>query len=239
MSYILAIDSGSSSVRTIIVDAKANIVGEGRASLAWNTRNPGWAELDPIYLWENTKRTILEAISTAKINPKEIQAAGITSHRETIMIWDRETGKPVSDAIVWISNQTDEIVERWEKSGVASEFKKRTGLHNDSFFSAGKIVWLLENVSGLREKIRSGKYIAGTVDTWLSWNINGRTLHVTDPSCASRTALFNIHDLKWDSELLNLLNIPEEIFPKIIDFIFDVFEAHDFSFFTFNIFWYR
>ena len=215
--HILVIDAGSSSVRSLIVQDSGVIIGEGRSQISWKHRNPGWAELDPVALWKATRQTILDAVIDAGISVNQISAAGITSHRETIMIWDKTTGEPVHDALVWISNQTDEIVERWEKSGVASEFKKRTGLHNDSFFSAGKIVWLLENVSGLREKIRSGKYIAGTVDTWLSWNINGRTLHVTDPSCASRTALFNIHDLKWDSELLNLLNIPEEIFPKIID----------------------
>ena len=215
--YILVIDAGSSSVRTLIVKDSGVIVGEGRSQITWKHRNPGWAELDPISLWNATRQTILDAVIDADISVNQVVAAGITSHRETIMIWDKTTGEPVHDALVWISNQTDEIIERWEKSGVANEFKKRTGLHNDSFFSAGKIVWLLENVVGLREKINTGKYIAGTVDTWLSWNLNGRTLHATDPSCASRTALFNIHTLQWDKELLEILNIPEIIFPKILD----------------------
>ena len=215
--YILVIDAGSSSVRTLIVKDSGVIVGEGRSQITWKHRNPGWAELDPISLWNATRQTILDAVIDADISVNQVVAAGITSHRETIMIWDKTTGEPVHDALVWISNQTDKIIERWEKSGVANEFKKRTGLHNDSFFSAGKIVWLLENVVGLREKINTGKYIAGTVDTWLSWNLNGRTLHATDPSCASRTALFNIHTLRWDKELLEILNIPEIIFPKILD----------------------
>jgi len=215
--YLLVIDAGSSSVRTLVVDDSATIVGQGRAQVAWKHRNPGWAELDPIALWKATRQTILDAVIDSGVPVAQIAAAGITSHRETIMIWDKTTGEPVHDALVWISNQTDEIIEGWNRKGLNQEFKKRTGLHNDSFFSAGKVAWLLENVDGLKAKINSGRYIAGTVDTWLSWNLNGRTVHATDPSCASRTALFNIHTLKWDSELLGMLDIPEVIFPKILD----------------------
>lgn len=215
--HILVIDAGSSSVRALIVEESGVIVGEGRSQITWKHRNPGWAELDPIALWKATRQSILDAVIAADIPVAQIAAAGITSHRETIMIWDKTTGEPVHDALVWISNQTDEIIERWNKQGLASEFKARTGLHNDSFFSAGKIAWLLENVDGLRSKISSGKYIVGTVDTWLSWNLNGRTVHATDASCASRTALFNIHSLKWDSELLGKLDIPELIFPTVLD----------------------
>lgn len=215
--FILVIDAGSSSVRTVLVDELGNIVGSGRRQINWKHRNPGWAELDPIYLWKETHQTIVDAIADAGITPSQILAAGITSHRETIMIWDRTTGTPVHDAVVWISNQTDEIIERWNRSGFASEIKSRTGLHNDSYFSAGKIAWLLENVEGLRENIDSGKYIAGTVDTWLTWNLNGRTVHATDVSCASRTALFNINTVSWDEELMGMLNIPSRIFPQVID----------------------
>jgi len=136
--YILVIDAGSSSVRTVLVDELGNIVGFGRRQIIWKHRNPGWAELDPIYLWKETHQTIIDAIADAGITPSQILVAGITSHRETIMIWDRTTGKPVHDAVVWISNQTDEIIERWNRSGFAPEIKSRTGLHNDSYFSAGK-----------------------------------------------------------------------------------------------------
>ena len=215
--YLLVIDAGSSSVRSLIVDDSGSIVGEGREQVVWKHRNPGWAELDPVALWKATRKTILDAVIDARIPVAQIVAAGITGHRETIMIWDKTTGEPVHDAIVWISNQTDEIIDRWNKKGLGQEFKKRTGLHNDSFFSAGKVAWLLENVDGLKAKIKSGKYIAGTVDTWILWNLNGGTLHATDPSCASRTALFNIYTLNWDSELLGMLDIPEVIFPKILD----------------------
>jgi len=215
--HVLVIDAGSSSVRTLIVEESGVIVGEGRSQISWKHRNPGWAELDPINLWKATRQTILDAVIDSGISVSQIVAAGITSHRETIMIWDKTTGEPVHDALVWISSQTDEIIERWNSAGLAGEFKARTGLHNDSFFSAGKIAWLLENVEGLRSRISSGKYIAGTVDTWLSWNLSGRTVHATDASCASRTALFNIHSLKWDSELLARLDIPESIFPKVLD----------------------
>lgn len=215
--YVLVIDAGSSSVRTLIIDQGSTIVGEGRSQVTWIHRQPGWAELNPIDLWRSTRQTILDAVLDARIAVSDIAVAGITSHRETIMIWDKTTGEPVHDALVWISNQTDDIIERWNARGLNEEFKKRTGVHNDSFFSAGKIAWLLENVEGLRAKINSGKYIAGTVDTWLSWNLNGRKVHATDASCASRTALFNIHSLKWDSELLGMLDIPEKIFPKVIE----------------------
>ena len=214
--HILVIDAGSSSVRSLIVDDSGTIVGEGRQQVVWKHRQPGWAELDPTVLWRLTRQTILDAVIDAGVSVSQIAAAGITSHRETIMIWDKQTGEPVHDALVWISNQTDDIIERWNEQGLASEFKSRTGLHNDSFFSAGKIAWLLENVDGLKSKIASGKCIAGTVDTWLSWNLNGRTVHATDPSCASRTALFNIHNLTWDLELLGKLGIPANIFPQVL-----------------------
>lgn len=215
--YILAIDAGSSSVRTLIISEAGHILGEGRAPVSWSQRNPGWAELDPRQLWSLTRQTILDAVLDAKIKVSSLIAAGITSHRETIVMWDRNTGEPVHDAIVWISTQTDEIVERWNASGVGDEFKGRTGLHNDSFFSAGKIAWLLENVEGVRARIDSGEILVGTIDSWLLWNLNGRSLHATDPSCASRTALFNIHTMQWDQQLLSMLDIPASIFPQVLD----------------------
>jgi glycerol kinase len=215
--FILVIDAGSSSVRTVLVDESGNIVGSGRSQIVWKHRNPGWAELDPIYLWKTTHQTIVDAVADAGISALQIVAAGITSHRETIMIWDKITGEPVHDAIVWISNQTDGIIESWNKAGFAPEIKARTGLHNDSYFSAGKIAWLLENVDGLRANIGTRRYIAGTVDTWLTWNLNGRTVHATDVSCASRTALFNINTVTWDEDLMEMLKIPSHIFPTVID----------------------
>ena len=214
--YILVIDAGSSSVRSLIVEDSGIIVGEGRQAINWKHRNPGWAELDPIALWKATRQTVLDSVIDAGVSVSQIVAAGITSHRETIMIWNKITGEPVHDALVWISNQTDEIIEKWNIEGLGPEFKKRTGLHNDSFFSAGKVAWLLENVDGLKSAISSGKYIAGTVDTWLSWNLNGHRIHATDSSCASRTALFNIHSMKWDEELLGKLGIPSIIFPEVL-----------------------
>ena len=215
--YLLAIDSGSSSVRALIIDGAGKIVGEGRASLEWNRRNPGWAELDARHLWAVTRKSILDAVLAAKIKPSEIVGAGVTTHRETIVMWNRKTGEPIHDALVWISTQTDEIVERWNHNGIGEKFKSRTGLHNDSFFSAGKIVWLLENIEGAREGAESGEIICGTVDSWLLWNLNGRKLHATDPSCASRTALFNIHTMTWDQDLLGSLNIPATLLPQVLD----------------------
>ena len=215
--YILAIDAGSSSVRTLVINQDGQIVGEGRAALAWNRRKPGWAELDAALLWSATRQTIVDAVLAAKIQASQIVVAGIASHRETIVMWDKKTGAPVHDALVWISTQTDQIVEGWNQSGLGAEFKGRTGLHNDSFFSAGKVVWLLENIKGLRTRVKRGEILVGTVDSWLLWNLNGRQIHATDPSCASRTALFNIHTMGWDSELLAMLDIPEILLPKILD----------------------
>ena len=215
--YILAIDSGSSSVRSLVISESGQIVGEGRAGLEWNRRNPGWAELDARHLWSVTRKSILDAVLDAKVKPSEIVVAGVTSHRETIVMWDRKTGEPIHDAVVWISTQTDEIIERWNQNGIGEKFKGRTGLHNDSFFSAGKVVWLLENIEGARARAEAGEIICGTVDSWLLWNLNGHTLHATDPSCASRTSLFNIHTMAWDQELLAELDIPASLLPQVLD----------------------
>jgi len=214
-SLVMALDVGSSTARTVMVDPAGVIVGEGRAPVVWKHPRPGWVELDPMALWQATRTTIGLALRSAGARAEDVVALGITSHRETVMVWERDTGRPVHDAIVWISHQTDDIVNRWQERGLAEEFRTRTGLRNDSFFSAAKVAWLLDNVPGLRTRAAAGQVLCGTVDTWLLWNLTGGQVHATDPSCASRTALFNLSSMSWDEELLELLDIPATVLATV------------------------
>ena len=214
--YVLALDEGSSSTRAVLVDEQGVSVGEARADVTWNRRRPGWAELDPVGLWAIQQDTIDRVLASTGIAPRDIAAIGVTSHRETVMVWDRNSGRPVHDALVWISNQTDDIVRRWTAAGFDDEFRTRTGLRNDSFFSAAKIAWLLEEVPGVREGAECGRLVAGTVDSWLVWNLTAGRSHLTDHSCASRTALFNLERLAWDFELCAMLGIPVELLPPAL-----------------------
>lgn len=208
--YILAIDTGSSSCRAVVVTPEGTVVADGRGSVPWKFPKPSWVEMDPHELWNVTRNAITDAVS--KVNAADIVGVGITSHRESVVMWDRKTGEPVHDVVVWISQQTDDIVKRWDAEGLEPMFEARTGLRNDSFFSAAKVVWLLENVPGLRERAERGEIALGTVDTWILWNLTGGEAHATDHSCASRTALFNLEQLNWDTEICARLNIPMSLF---------------------------
>jgi glycerol kinase len=214
--YILALDEGSSSARTVVVDPDGHIVGEARAPVVWNRPRPGWVELDPVRLWRTQLETMHGALSAAGVNAPDIAAVAVTTHRETVLIWDRRTGEPVHDAIVWISHQTDDIVRRWQADGLDDEFRRRTGLRNDSFFSAAKLAWLLQEIPGLRGRAEAGELACGTIDCWLLWNLTGGRSHRTDHSCASRTALFNLESLGWDDELCGMLGIPMSLFPEAV-----------------------
>mgnify|MGYP003337296795 CR=1 FL=1 len=212
---ILAIDAGSSSLRTTVVELPDRIIGDARDTVPWKHPNPGWAELDPSALWRATAQTIVGALNSAGVDPANIAGVGITSHRETVVMWDRATGEPIHDAVVWISKQTDSIVEGWESSGIGAQFRPRTGLRNDSYFSAAKVVWLLDNVPGARARAERGELAIGTPDCWLLWNLTGGEVHATDPSCASRTNLFNLEQQAWDHELCAILGIPLSVLPEV------------------------
>lgn len=212
---ILAIDSGSSSLRTVVAELPDRIVAESREAVPWNHPQPGWVELDPKGLWESVRRTMAQALLNAHVDDSDIRGVAITSHRETVVMWDRRSGEPVHDAVVWISKQTDDIIQGWDENGLGEQFAPRTGLRNDSFFSAGKVAWLLENVPGARRRAEAGDLIAGTIDCWLLWNLTGGQVHATDPSCASRTALFNLASGTWDEELCDLLGIPIDLLPEV------------------------
>lgn len=206
--YVLALDEGSTSARTVVVDSLGGIVGECRSAVNWLYPRPGWVELDPVALWHLQMNTVTRVLQETGVSAVDLSAVAVTSHRETVMIWDRRTGTPVYNALVWISKQTDQIVMRWQRAGMDAEFRRRTGLPNDSFFSAAKVAWILENVPDVRRRAEAGELACGTVDTWLVWNLTGGARHQTDHSCASRTALFDLAACRWDTELCGLLDIP-------------------------------
>ena len=214
--YILALDEGSSSARAVIIDAEGNIVSEASRTIDPIFPQPGWVELSPADLWDAPKACIEQAMKSAHITAGDISAVGVTTHRETIVMWDRKTGKPVHNAIMWMSKQTDDIVNEWSAKGLDEEFRKRTGVRNDSYFSASKIVWLLRHVPGVRERAERGELAIGTPDVWMLWNLTGGTAHRVEASAASRTALLNIHTAKWDEEFCGILGIPVSLLPEVL-----------------------
>jgi glycerol kinase len=215
-AYVLALDEGSTSARAVLVDINGHIVGEARHPLVPQFPQPRWVEFDPVALWDAQLRSIREVMEKAGLTTNDLAAVGITTHRESCLVWDRQTGEPVHPALMWMSKQTDAIVDRWRAAGLDSEFRSRTGLFNDSFFSAAKLAWIAENVSGVRNRAERGELAAGTVDTWLLWNLTGGQAHLTDHSEASRTALFNLADLTWDQELCKACDVPLELLPAAV-----------------------
>jgi glycerol kinase len=214
--YILALDEGSSSARAVIFDDSGRPVSEASRPLSALFPHPGWVELDPGELWNAPRECIAEAMSSANLSSADIAAVGVTTHRETIVMWDRATGEPVYNAIMWMSKQTDDIIREWSAAGFDEEFRQRTGVRNDSYFSAGKIAWLLRNVPGVRERAERGELAIGTPDVWLLWNLSGGTAHRIEPSAASRTALLNVHRAEWDVELCAMLGIPLSLLPELV-----------------------
>lgn len=214
--YILALDEGSSSARAVIFDDLGNPVSEASRAIEAHFPNPGWVELKPADLWNAPRDCITEAMTKANLTTDDIAAVGVTTHRETIVMWDRATGEPVHDAIMWMSKQTDDIIREWSEQGFDDEFRQRTGVRNDSYFSAGKIAWLLRHVPGVRERAERGELAIGTPDVWLLWNLTGGSSHKIEPSAASRTALLNIHRAEWDVELCAMLGIPLSLLPELV-----------------------
>ena len=206
--YVMALDEGSTSARAVLVNLEGVIVAEARNPVVPAFPRTGWVELDPIALWQAQRASMEAAMAKVGATTDDIAAIGVTTHRETCLIWDRKTGKPVYNAIMWMSKQTDAIVSRWKAEGVDQLVRERTGLFNDSFFSAGKLAWLVENVPGVKARAEKGELAAGTVDTWLVWNLTGGRSHVTDHSEASRTALFNLARLDWDADILAACGVP-------------------------------
>ncbi|HXF86172.1 MAG TPA: glycerol kinase GlpK [Anaerolineales bacterium] len=211
--YVAALDQGTTSTRFMIFDHGGNVVAFDQKEHRQIYPKPGWVEHDPLEIWEKSCEVITTALRKGGVSPKEIAAIGITNQRETTIVWDRDTGKPIYNAIVWQDTRTDAIVKRLARTGGQDRFRKKTGLPLATYFSGPKIKWILENVPGAKEKARRGKLLFGNIDTWLIWNLSGE--HVTDVTNASRTMLMNLKTLDWDDEILDVMAIPRAMLPKI------------------------
>ena len=213
-TYIVALDQGTTSSRAILFNRAGEIVARAQHPFRQIYPQPGWVEHDPLEIWATEKRALAEAVDAAHIDPKQIAALGITNQRETTILWDRRTGQPVHNAIVWQCRRTAAICDRLKADGLGDAVTDKAGLLIDAYFSGTKIKWLLDNVPGVRQRAERGELCAGTVDSWLIWNLTGGRAHVTDYSNASRTMLFNIHTLQWDEDLCRALGIPAALLPE-------------------------
>lgn len=214
-NYIMAIDEGTTSTRAMIFDHEGHKVSSSQKEFPQYFPQPGWVEHKAEEIWHAVQTTIANAIINSGIRPEQIKGIGITNQRETTVIWDKKTGKPIYNAIVWQSRQTTELAEKLKADGYSSMIHKKTGLIIDPYFSATKIRWILDHVEGAQEKAEKGDLLFGTIDTWLLWKLTDGEVHVTDYTNASRTMLYNIHDLKWDDDILELLNIPKKMLPEV------------------------
>ena len=213
-TYITALDQGTTTSRAILFNGRGEIVSKAQYPFRQIFPQPGWVEHDPMEIWATTSRALAEAVDAAHIDPKAIAGIGITNQRETAILWDRRTGQPVYNAIVWQCRRTAEICDRLKADGLGETVTEKTGLLIDAYFSGTKLKWIMDHVPGVRQRAERGELCAGTVDSWLIWNLTGGKAHVTDYSNASRTMLFNIHTLQWDTELCSALDIPMELLPE-------------------------
>ncbi len=215
MKYIMALDQGTTSSRCILFDHNGNICSSVQKEFKQIYPHPGWVEHDANEIWDVTLEVSRSALDKLDVTAQDVAAIGITNQRETTVIWDKETGEPIANAIVWQCRRTTETIDQLVASGYGETIRKKTGLVPDAYFSGSKIKWLLDHVPGARRRAEAGKLLFGTIDTWLIWKLTGGRVHVTDYTNASRTMLYNIHELKWDEELLKLLNIPACILPEV------------------------
>ncbi|MBU7591440.1 glycerol kinase GlpK [Metabacillus halosaccharovorans] len=214
-TYILSLDQGTTSSRAIIFNKQGEIVHTAQKEFKQYFPQSGWVEHNANEIWGSVLAVIATALSESNIRAEQIEGIGITNQRETTVVWDKETGAPVYHAIVWQSRQTSGICEELKQDGYEQTIRKKTGLLIDPYFSGTKVKWILDNVEGARSKAEEGKLLFGTIDTWLIWKLSGGKAHVTDFSNASRTLMFNIHELKWDEELLEILNVPSSMLPEV------------------------
>jgi glycerol kinase len=215
MPYILALDQGTTSSRAIVFDHDAAIVAVGQQEFRQIFPKPGWVEHDAQEIWATQIAVAIQALGRAGLRPRDIAGIGITNQRETTVVWDRETGQPVYNAIVWQDRRTAEFCDRLKAGGHEGFIRERTGLVIDAYFSGSKVRWILDNVPGAREKANAGKLAFGTIDSWLVWKLTSGKTHVTDVTNASRTMLFNINTLQWDEDLLKLLGVPASMLPEV------------------------
>jgi glycerol kinase len=216
MAVILALDQGTTSSRAIVFDRAGAVLGFDQRELPQHFPQPGWVEHDPADIWETQRATAANALRNARVTAADVAAIGITNQRETTILWDRASGKPVAPAIVWQDRRTAAMCDAWRAEGLGALVAERTGLVLDPYFSASKIAWLLAAMPGLRARAERGEIAFGTVDSWLIWNLTGGARHVTDVTNASRTMLFDIHRLRWSDELLGALHIPAALLPEVL-----------------------
>jgi len=214
--FILSLDQGTTSSRAMIIDQTGSVVSIKQRPFQQIFPKPGWVEHNPTEIWSSQSGVATEALAEANLTERDIAAIGITNQRETTVLWDRETGEPVHNAIVWQDRRTAEFCDTLRANGKAELIQAKTGLLPDAYFSASKLNWLLTNVPGARERAQAGKLAFGTVDSWLIWKLTQGASHVTDATNASRTMLYNIHTLAWDDELLELFDIPRSVLPKVV-----------------------
>ncbi|CAN7542431.1 glycerol kinase GlpK [Mesorhizobium sp. LjRoot246] len=215
--YILAIDQGTTSTRAILFDGDMKVAGGGQKEFTQHYPASGWVEHDPEDIWASVVTTVKAALKKAGRNASEVAALGITNQRETVVIWDRATGKPIHNAIVWQDRRTATLCQKLKKQGLEKTFTKKTGLLLDPYFSGTKIAWMLDKVKGARRRAEKGELLAGTIDSFLIWRLTGGKVHATDATNASRTLVYNIEKNAWDDELLSILNIPAKILPEVKD----------------------
>ncbi len=215
MSYIVSLDQGTTSSRAVLIDNTGIIIGSAQKEFPQIYPKAGWVEHNPMDIWHGQLEMLRKLIKDQGVSVKDIAGIGITNQRETTILWDRNTGKPVYNAIVWQCRRTSDYCENLKTRGLSNLIQKKTGLVVDAYFSGTKIKWILDNVEGVRERAESGDILFGTVDTWLVWNLTAGRVHVTDYTNASRTMIFNINTLEWDKELLKEMNIPENILPDV------------------------
>ena len=213
--YILSLDAGTTSNRAILFDHDANMCAIAQKEFTQIYPKPGWVEHDANEIWNSMFGVIQEVMSISGASFSDIEAIGITNQRETTVVWDKRTGEPVSNAIVWQCRRTAEYCDKLKAQGLAEPIREKTGLLIDAYFSATKLRWILENVPNARVRAEKGDLLFGTIDSWLIWKLTGGESHVSDYSNASRTMLFNIHELKWDEEILKILSIPRSMLPEV------------------------
>ena len=213
--YIVALDQGTTSSRTVVLDQDVNIVAVVQREFPQIYPRPGWVEHDPRQIWATQSSTLTEALASVGISSDEVAAIGITNQRETTVVWDRDSGQPIYNAIGWQCRRTAPIADALVHEGMDQTIREKTGLKPDAYFSGTKVKWILDNVSGAREAAAAGQLMFGTIDTWLIYNLTGGMVYATDYTNASRTMLFNIHTLEWDDELLEALDIPRSMLPEV------------------------
>src|SRR5574343_817407 len=210
---ILALDQGTTSSRALLIDRQGRVLAQAQREFAQHFPQAGWVEHDADAIWRTQRRVAQEVLARARVSPRQVAAIGLTNQRETTVLWDRRTGRPLAPAIVWQDRRTVGVCDALRRQGLAGRIQRKTGLVLDAYFSATKLQWLLDHIPGARQRAQAGELAFGTIDSWLVWQLTGGRVHATDASNAARTLLFNIHPLAWDDELLRLFNIPPALLP--------------------------